>query len=98
MAKYIKLSIIKLLISNNATECIPLIIESAEKEPEIFQDNLLIEVKGEQMMTLDTMAKLSSQQQHMDIIEKALFAAQDQLKTMRLELETIMTDIVKEER
>jgi len=53
---------------------------------------------GEQMMTLDTMAKLSSQQRHMDIIEEALFAAQDQLKTMRLELETIMTDIVKENR
>ena len=50
------------------------------------------------MISLDTMAKLSSQQRHMDIIEEALFEAQDQLKTIRLELETIMTDIVKDER
>jgi hypothetical protein len=53
---------------------------------------------GEEMITLDTMAKLSTQQRHMDIIEDMIFQLADQLKTMRLEHEEIMQQIVREER
>ena len=44
------------------------------------------------MITLDTLAKLSSQQRHMDIIEENLFDAQVQLKKMRGELKEIMEE------
>jgi hypothetical protein len=50
------------------------------------------------MITLDTMAKLSSQQRHMDILEDRLLDALEQLKIQRTELEEIMTTIVEEER
>lgn len=50
------------------------------------------------MITLDTMAKLSSQQRHIDILEDNYLNGLEQLKIMRKELEEIMTTIVKEER
>lgn len=50
------------------------------------------------MITLETMAKLSSQQRHMDILEDRLLDSLEQLKIQRKELEQIMTTIVKEER
>jgi hypothetical protein len=52
---------------------------------------------GEEM-TIETLEALQTQQRHMDIIEEALFDAQDQLKKMRLEHEEIMQQIVREER
>jgi hypothetical protein len=50
------------------------------------------------MITLDTMAKLSTQQRHMDILEDMTFQLADQLKKMRLEHEEIMQQIIKENR
>jgi hypothetical protein len=50
------------------------------------------------MITLDTMAKLSTQQRHMDILEDMIFQLADQLKTMRLEHEELMTIIIEENR
>jgi hypothetical protein len=50
------------------------------------------------MIALDTMAKLATQQRHMDILEDMIFQLADQLKTMRLEHEEIMQQIVREER
>ena len=49
-------------------------------------------------MSIETVQALASQQRHMDIIEEALFSAQDQLKRMRLEHEEIMQLIIKENR
>jgi hypothetical protein len=50
------------------------------------------------MITLDTMAKLSTQQRHMDILEDRLLDALEQLKIQRTELEEIMQTIVRENR
>ena len=50
------------------------------------------------MITLETIAKLRTQQRHMDIMEDMIFQLADQLKTMRQEHEQIMTTIAKEER
>lgn len=49
-------------------------------------------------MTVETIQKLLTQQRHMDIMEDKLLQIQDQLKTMRLEHEEIMQQIIKEER
>jgi hypothetical protein len=49
-------------------------------------------------MTIETLEALQTQQRHMDIIEELIFDAQDQLKTMRLEHEELMTIIIEENR
>ena len=50
------------------------------------------------MITLDTMAKLSSQIRHMDILEDRLLDSLEQLKKMRAEQEELIVSIIKEER
>ena len=42
------------------------------------------------MITLNTLAKLATQQRHMDIIEDRLLDALEQLKIQRTELEEII--------
>jgi hypothetical protein len=53
---------------------------------------------GGEEMTIETLEALQTQQRHMDIIEELIFDAQDQLKTMRLEHEELMTIIIEENR
>jgi hypothetical protein len=50
------------------------------------------------MISLDTVAKLATQQRHMDILEDRLLDTLEQLKTMRLEHEELMTIIIEENR
>jgi hypothetical protein len=49
-------------------------------------------------MTIETLEALQTQQRHMDILEDMTFQLADQLKTMRLEHEEIMQQIVRENR
>lgn len=49
-------------------------------------------------MTIADLEKLTTQLRHMDILEDRLLDSLERLKTMRTELQVILTEVIKENK